>query len=423
MNFASAVDFHGYFRTATNYNGQGGNTYCPGSGTGGHMAGRLGAECDFWMEITLDQEVFNKANNKFAVHTMIAYGNTAENWDFQGNDWQATDNSYSAGWNGQRITVKQFWAEYQMPSGITLWGGKRYYKRKDVHIMDYYYLNDSGNGFGIENIALNGLGNLSFALMKMQTTNFGGSDESKADNHYKLDARWDGIPLWSEASLDIDLIYSWDHYSDEQKAGGAKTNNGFLGMIEYVQGNFFGGFNKLSYTFGKGALNGIGSFGNHGGANVVPYHQRGTGHRILDWGVIEQAKWNLGYSFMFGHMSNDDKDGDTDWGKGWNKIGGNYYSVVLRPSFKWSTFTSTVMEIGHYNGDYNGVNGRPADASERETLSKITLGQQWTPDSSFWSRPSLMLFASWITGNQMDHKFSNGDSHEFIFGFRTEAWW
>ena len=39
---ASAVDFHGYFRSGLNYATQGGDAYCDGTGgADGHMLGRL----------------------------------------------------------------------------------------------------------------------------------------------------------------------------------------------------------------------------------------------------------------------------------------------------------------------------------------------------------------------------------------------
>ena len=61
---ASAVDFHGYFRSGLNYATEGGNAYCLGNGNDGHLLGRLGDECDTYAEIALSQEVFNKGDNK-----------------------------------------------------------------------------------------------------------------------------------------------------------------------------------------------------------------------------------------------------------------------------------------------------------------------------------------------------------------------
>ena len=50
-------------------------------------------------------------------------------------------------------------------------------------------------------------------------------------NSYKLDARWNGIPMWSDATLDVALIYAWQNLSKAQKQLPIHSNNGFLGMI------------------------------------------------------------------------------------------------------------------------------------------------------------------------------------------------
>ena len=55
-----------------------------------------------------------------------------------------------------------------MPSGIHLWAGKRFYQRKDIHIMDFYYLNNSGTGFGVESIPVGNFGSASVAIIKHQ---------------------------------------------------------------------------------------------------------------------------------------------------------------------------------------------------------------------------------------------------------------
>ena len=85
---ASAVDFHGYFRAGAQANTQGGEVYCLGNGNKGHKVGRLGDECDTYAELTLNQEVYNKANNKWTLNTLVAYGTVEGNRDLQGNALQ-----------------------------------------------------------------------------------------------------------------------------------------------------------------------------------------------------------------------------------------------------------------------------------------------------------------------------------------------
>ena len=49
--------------------------------------------------------------------------------------------------------------------GAQIWAGKRFYQRKDIHILDFYYLNDSGTGAGVEGIPVGNLGQASFAVI------------------------------------------------------------------------------------------------------------------------------------------------------------------------------------------------------------------------------------------------------------------
>ena len=466
-------------RSGLNYATQGGSAYCFGNGQKGHLLGRLGDECDTYAELALSQEVFNKGNNKFTINTLVAYGthetldSVPGQYDYQGNAWQGVgfggDRAGAEGhsaWHGQRLSLREAWAGYEMPSGIQLWAGKRFYQRKDIHIMDFYYLNNSGTGFGVENISVGNLGAVSVALIKHQVdvdaTAYGWPYKQYPDkgweafpvesantaiNSYKFDVRWNGIPLWNDATLDIALIYAWQKLSEQQKEGmysqranngeggvafAPKANNGFLAQVEWTQGNFFGGFNKLSFTYGHDALDYVGVLngGNHAGDNVVPYSEKGNGFRLIDWGVIEQPSWNLGYAFLAAHRNAYDEN-HTEGGAQWAHPTGNDYAFVVRPAYKWSDFTSTVLEFGYTNQtstDWNAWANTYRDGTKKSRVkaTKLTLAQQWTPGSQFWARPSIRVFASWLSGDLLRYEYTGNtknDNHQVLLGAQVEAWW
>ena len=458
---ASAVDFHGYFRAGVQNNlTNGGAVYCFGNGNAGHLMGRLGDECDTYVEIALSQEVFNKAKNKFTVNTLVAWGTHEGNWDKQGNSWQglgaagdraakpcasgfecadwdrawnyssAMSNGDSA-WNGQRASIREAWAGYTLPSGIQIWAGKRFYQRKDIHILDFYYLNDSGTGAGVEAIPVGNLGQASFAVIKSQVDEQG----LNARDTYKIDTRWSGIPLWKDASLDLAMIWGLPSTTDKQKDTGIQavkngevgseseslvsSNSGVILMAEYTQGNFFGGFNKLSVTYGTdgfsyaGTLNG----GNHLGDGYKPGDADSWGLRVIDWGLIEQDKWNLGYSLMGAYKHADQAH--------WSHPTGHDYSFVIRPSYKWSNFTSTVFEAGYTTQKSNGWNGWANPGNDHVDAYKFTLAQQFSPMTTFWSRPSIRFYVSYLGGDLMNKAYTGQDDHdgEVSIGAQAEAWW
>ena len=133
---ASAVDFHGYARAGLQNSTQGGEVYCYGTGAKGHPVGRLADECDTYAELVLSQDVYNKAGSKFTVNTLVAYGTTEEIQDLQGDSWQGVGGD--GPWGGQRLSMREVWAGYQTDAGYQIWAGKRYYQRKDIHILDMY---------------------------------------------------------------------------------------------------------------------------------------------------------------------------------------------------------------------------------------------------------------------------------------------
>ena len=389
---------------------------------------------------------------------MTVWRTHEDNFDYQGNSWQGVGGS--GGWGGQELSLREAWGGYEMPSGIHIWAGKRYYQRKDIHIMDYYYLNNGGTGFGVESIPIGNLGSISVAIIKNQGdgytdkkyTKYSGSEPKPEDatikaadarNSWKLDARWNGIPLWNDASLDVALIFGWQNLTDVEKENGKRQNNAFLGHVEWTQGNFFGGFNKVALQYGHDGFMDLGALsgGNHSGDNIVP-DAKGSGYRFIDWGVIEQPKWNLGYALLASHLNVFDED-ETEGGKGWSHNTGNDYSIVVRPAYKWSEFTSTVLELGYTNLTNNfdvksvGVvnNGRNNYSKSRVKATKVTLAQQWTPGSHFWARPSIRVFGTWQSGDLLNWRDTgiglsqnsegkwSGDNHQFVLGAQVEAWW
>ena len=88
-----------------------------------------------------------------------------------------------------------------------------------------------------------------------------------------------------------------------------------------------------------------------------------------------------------------------------------------------------MLEFGYTNQTNTGWNGwnnkyRDGTLKSRVKATKLTLAQQWTPGSQFWARPSIRVFASWLSGNAYDHKFDDkNDSHQITLGAQVEAWW
>jgi maltoporin len=427
---ASAVDFHGYFRAGMQANTEGGAVYCLGNGNLGHRVGRLGDECDTYAEIALSQEVYNKANSKFTVNTLVAYGTTEGNVDQQGNSWQGVGNQ--GPWDGQRMSIRELYAKYDTADGYSVWTGKRFYQRKDIHIQDFYYLNNSGYGAGIENIDV-GMGNLAFAVTKWANDGRDAAPEHFR-NVYKLDARWNGIPV-GFGTVDASVIYALPFVSDTQKKEAAGNNreiqarSGALVTLEHnstINTDAMSVMNKFVIQYGSNGFAYIGDFGNHAGDNYTPDTDVET-VRLIDWGTLDAGNFGLGYSVIWSHKNSGEKHGDNAWT---TKRSGWDYSVVVRPEYKWTEYTRTTLELGYSK---TKTNGWVADTTKFEDpdVTKVTLAQQFTPGKGFWSRPAIRFYVSYISGDLFANSWNPGyasknideDEEQITVGTQVEAWW
>ena len=426
---ASAVDFHGYFRAGAQASTQGGEVYCLGNGNIGHKVGRLGDECDTYAELTLNQEVYNKANNKWTLNTLVAYGTAEGNRDLQGDSWQGVGGD--GPWNGQRLSIRELWTGYQTDAGYQIWAGKRFYQRKDIHLLDLYYLNNSGYGAGIEGIDV-GMGNLAFAVTKW--ANDGTSDYNR--NVYKLDARWNGIPVGPLGNLDASVIYALPFISEQQEANAAgnaranRANSGALVTLDLntaVNSDSVNLMNHFVVQYGTNGFGYIGQNGNHAGDNYTP-DLDDTGVRVIDWGTLDAGNFGLGYSLIWAHVDNGDDHHAA--GAAWTtERSGWIYSIVLRPEYKWTEFTRTTLELGY---SAQKTNGNVADVKyEDPDVYKVTLAQQFTPGKGFWTRPAIRFYVSYIGGDEFangwdvgyKNKNKDGDEYQITVGTQVEAWW
>lgn len=131
---AFAVDFNGYMRAGT---GISASNY-DGSDTGDlainkRGIGRLGNENDNYSEFGFSEEL-KTGEQTWRVESMIASGAPGE-----------------SGWEDGDFNVAQFAVKAKgvlADKDATLWAGKTYYQRKDIHITDFYFLNTSGTGGG-----------------------------------------------------------------------------------------------------------------------------------------------------------------------------------------------------------------------------------------------------------------------------------
>lgn len=429
--FAAETDFHGYMRAGFGANADGGSQYCYGNGgptVFGHAVGRLGDECDVYAELSLNvNKVWESAEgDSFNLHTLVAYG-TNENGglDYRGNSFQSIGVDPDSPWNGQRAAFREAWVDYSMSNDMRLWAGNRYYGRKDIHILDMYYINNSGNGIGVENVDV-GFGKIHAAVVQHKwkaplSVSDDPSTGLESTQVYStantIDLRLTGIETNDKGSMEFILLAAKPSHTDAQeKAINANLGNagdygldkaGFSFTAEHTQGHSMG-FNKAVIQYNTEGYAWSGFVGNHLGDsyNMEKGQEGRKSIRLIDWGVIEGNNWDLGYSVVYAQLL------DKGTGASSDAEDATALSVVVRPSYKWSETMSTVLELGYYQQDFGSDWG-----AKKQDLNKLTIAQQWQAGKSFWARPAIRVFASMYDG---DMAVENND---VMIGAQVEAWW
>ena len=431
---AMAVDFHGYARSGIGWTGSGGEQQCF-QATGAQSKYRLGNECETYAELKLGQEVWKEGDKSFYFDTNVAYSVA------QQNDWEGTDPAFrEANVQGKNLI--------EWLPGSTIWAGKRFYQRHDVHMIDCYYWDISGPGAGIENIDL-GFGKLALAATRSQEA--GGSyafssqniyDRTKDTVHDVFDVRLAQMAINPDGMLELGVDYGRANTTDDYSLADGASKDGWMFTAEHTQ-SMLKGYNKFVVQYATDSMTTQGKGLNQGsyGSSTTTIEDPVTGVktnfannvvnnngslvRVLDHGAISLGdKWDLMYVGMYQNLDMD------------NDLGTEWYTVGIRPMYKWTPIMSTLMEVG-----YDNVKSQ--QTGDRNSQYKITLAQQWQAGDSIWSRPAIRVFATYAkwdeewgyvkNGNDVT-KFaaatnsgisttSRGDSDEWSFGAQMEIWW
>ena len=395
---AQAVEMSGYFRDSTGFNSKGGSMACfqmPGT----YFKARLGNECDRYLEMDFIQTGTVKDTGDWRVEFMPA-------------SYQPT----SGGANS--LFIQQMWIGLKIPDlgGANLWAGRRYWKRHDVHSLDWFYWNPAqGNSsVGIEDVNT-GFGKAAVTLIRMDVQLDGTPAPTVADPHptpvssnllkgtYMVpEVRLYDIPVNPDGTLEvgIDLGIAYD-----QKLTAADvTNTTFvvgqhaLGVnragvnplftIQHNQANLLGGSNTLAFQYGTGA------FAKTTGDGPGQLLAGGTSDD-KQWRVIEHLVMNLTPEFSTAVVV---VYQDISTAK--TSIGGGYgiFSGELRPSYQFNNWFKVSADLFYQTLTLKDA---PSSvANKTANLTKVTVAPTFVLGRGYYARPELRIFATYGSWNQ-----------------------
>ena len=488
-------EYHGYARSGIGSSGKGGKQACF-KPAGAPFKHRLGNECESFVEQKLTATLATDNGTEFKLNTLIAYETQ------QQNEWEnPKDDGNSFALRELNVVARDI---FPALPGAELWAGKMYYQRHDIHQMDWYYWDVSGPGAGLQNINL-GFSKLSLAWIRNEAsvmhdssvtttkTTYDGNTESMfkkvqplsdygKDQNYTetrtdisktvvpgslsksepshtiswdekkvttniIDVRLGDLKLSDSFSLDLGLSYGKGSPGDNVSNKSFYDKDGFMGTAQLTYGFSKGGFNKLVFQYATDAMTGPG-LGQSGLTSQTSKWFTGSKlTRVIDFGQIPiMNRLDTTYVLAWSQLDYSREAQAEMLSPG--KL--TWVSLGIRPQWKWSELTSTVLDFG-WDEVTNGADFTifEDDKVRKEfadsQMFKVTLAQQFHPRFGAWVRPVLRVFVTYANWDELkcpagavnckpntagidgDHGLISDNfgraTDGVTFGVQMEAWW
>jgi len=391
---SAGLEFYGYMRTGF-YNSPNG-TKLGHYSLGGDLQGyRLGNEGDNYLEVAIGKKFELGNGAKWGIHYMPTV------------------------YNGGTGTA-QIYADVSgvLPDpGITLWGGQRYHRIQDIHIVDNWVAEDGDNyGAGVDGIGI-GDAKLNIAVYtdgKMGNSNNGNSHSTNDASRLNFQLR--GIPVNPGGKLTVTgavisgnfakgsngnafgLIHNQDIGSDINNTVFLQSSTGHASV------------NVKFYNLDTPAAAATFSVNPDGTVTGTPATSASPQAGANQFRFADAINWQLGAfggQAMVGYQTTTPDGGSkvTD-----TSIGG-------RISYGVAKNVKLLAEVG--------FNQRMQDGLDTQNLNKTTLAVAFAPDTNFWTRPELRLYVTRVNWNDAA-KGSVGLADRngvTLAGIQLEAWW
>ncbi|HEX3481116.1 MAG TPA: carbohydrate porin [Kofleriaceae bacterium] len=302
---------------------------------------------------------------------------------------------------------------------MTFWAGQRYYRRRDVHIIDFFFADMSGYGAGFQDMKV-GDNNmkLSVAYLGGSIENPGptGSDLGRVTKN-TLDLRLSDIPA-GPGTLEFWLIPT---LALQGTGAPGQNHSGIGGGVFYFM-PVLGGFNEVSASFGYNAAANLSS-----GLSNLPFIP--SGGWLLR--LIERGTFQLTPTvsmMVVGVLQFDNKDGNPA-GTTDSSLGNTWVSFGARPVVMLGKYTGVAVEGGA------DITRSQISGSSVNVLTKVTVAGLIRPANDFWARPELRVFLTGAVWNGAARDLANSlttpiggvafanDTAGLTTGVQVESWW
>ncbi len=445
---ALSIEYHGYFRSGVGASAGGADQQrfeLPGAGA----AFRLGNETDTYIETSFSQTHGEVSESKpsFKSHVRFAFKSSGHR------DWEPTNHDLivtkTAGATGSAVedveispaaavlALREAYAEAKnLPcSGCSIWIGKRFYMREDLHMLDYYLLDNAGPGFGVESIPL-----ADYKLNLALTRSVPAPASKGAASQTNLDLRLQGLELGAAGKLTPVIIFGATGEGRSDSAARAwEALRGYQYALLMRQD--FGGSmdNLLAVQYGTGLFGGIADWGSSGlnqwgawGSAMVANGDQvakkardaSSSMRIADQFTVGSSG-SLSGQFVLVYET-------VNFGGAKSILNGTEVKIPnksklltgVRPVWQLNENSSLAAEIGFSSVSKHRTSESGVEKFSDLNMTKYTIAQNFSPSANYWARPQLRFFATYAQWNDaVVNSAVYDDKAGWSIGSQVEAWW
>jgi maltoporin len=411
-------EFHGYFRSGYGLNSVGGQMVAF-EAPGAEAKYRLGNEAETYAELIFVNNWVNPEHNSekawFRTEFMVE-ANTSESASYANFPYANFPNGVGDDQYRFREAFVQAGNIFDGQPNAKLWVGERYYRRQHIDSDDFYPLDLSGYGGGVEDLNL-GVGKLAVAFLNDArpdiVTENGNLAKSNIDVRlYDVKAPGGTFGVWFDFATSKGGTITTATVPGSTSVTNIPTANGYAFGFRHQRLEWHGGYHVFSFQYGTGAASNFSSGGN-GTASPNPTPFINNSRQLLATEqVVFQPNDRFAVMPIFVYQRTRDGDPQHDWVQ-WASFG-------VRPEVFFTKHVSLTGDCGfdhtHLPGSYVGW------------LRKCTIAPQIGPGRKFFSRPVLRAFATYADWSNGFRGFVGGvpfqnRTNGLTYGVQAEHWW
>ena len=394
-------EFHGYFRSGYGLNSVGGQQVAfqaPGAGA----KYRLGNEAETYAELIFVNNWLNpqRSSDKAWVRTeVMVEANTTNSANFA---------NFANGIGNDQFRFREAFVQAGNILGsqpnAKFWAGERYYRRQHIDIDDFYPLDMSGYGAGVEDLDLHvgklAVGFLSGARPDITTQNGNYAKNNVDVRFYDVKAPGGTLAGW------FDFATSKGGTTPAGLA--VPTNSGYAVGIRHQRLEWHGGFHVFGVQYGTGAA------ANFSTSIDDPTRFVDRTRRLL---ITESVLFQPNDRFAIMPIFIYQRTRDGNPVHGWDQ----WVSFGARPEVFFTKYLSLAFEAGadHTHSSTGQFDG---------WLRKFTIAPQIGAGRQFFSRPVLRTFLTYANWSDGLRGFVGGvpfqnRTNGLTYGVQAETWW